>query len=109
VHLVGCTIGMLTVSVLDHLRVTGLEPSSVTSWHTLLSVVRGREHFNRAQPACPRGSLINIAVGATPFAHSCQLNSGVHFGTALRVEIFNLLRCMFFGMLHVPASALVLV
>jgi hypothetical protein len=57
----------------------------------LLTVVRGREHFNQGQPACPCGSLINIAAGATPFAHSCQGSSGVHFGTAVRVEMFNLL------------------
>jgi len=75
----------------------------------LLTVVRGREHFNQGQPACPHGSLINIAAGATPFAHSCQFCSGVHFGTAVTVEMFNLLQFIFFGMLHVPSSALVLV
>ena len=83
---------MLTASVLDHLSVTGLEPSSVTSWHALLTVVRGHEHFNQGQPACPCGSLINIAAGATPFAHSCQFSISVHFGTAVRVEMFNLLQ-----------------
>lgn len=75
----------------------------------LLTVVRGHEHFNQGQPACPHDSLINITLAATPFAHSCQFSSGLHFGTAVTVEMFNLLQFMFFGMLHLPSSALVLV
>ena len=75
----------------------------------LLTVVRGRERFNQGQPACPCGSLINIAAGATPFAHSCQFSCSVRFGTAVTLEMFNLLRLMFFGMLRVPSSASALV
>jgi hypothetical protein len=101
---------VLSVSFLDHLRVTGLEPSTVTCWHAFADrVVRGREHFNQGQPACPHGSLINIASADTPFAHSCQFSNCVHFGTAVTVEMFNLLQVyVFFGggvMLHVPSSA----
>ena len=75
---------MLTVSVLDRLLVTGLEPSSVTSWHAFADRRKSREHFNQGQPACPYGSLINLAVGATPLAHSYQFSNGVHFGTAVK-------------------------
>jgi hypothetical protein len=80
----------------------------VTSWHALLAVVRGRENFNQGQPVFPCGSLINIAVGGHTLRTHCQFSSGVHFGTALSVEMFNLLQFVFFGMLHVPESALVL-
>ena len=100
----------LYVTKAEHrVRVTGLEPSPVTSWHALLTVVRVPERSNQGQPACLHGSLINIAAGATPFAHSSQFSSGVHFGAAVRVEMFNLLQFMFFGTLLVPSSALVLV